>query len=43
MSLTGEKMEISQIKKTLIDQKNMNLSSNLYHKTQLDKVCEIQK
>ena len=29
-------MEISQIKKALIDQKNMNLSGNLYHKTQLD-------
>ena len=29
-------MEISRIKKALIDQKNMNLSGNLYHKTQLD-------
>ena len=36
MSLTGGKMEISRIKKALIDQKNMNLSGNLYHKTQLD-------
>ena len=29
-------MEISKIKKTLIDQKNMNLSGNLYHKTQIE-------
>lgn len=29
-------MEISKIKKALIEQKNMNLSGNLYHKTQLD-------
>lgn len=29
-------MEISKIKKVLIDQKNMNLSGNLYHKIQLD-------
>ena len=29
-------MEISKIKKDLIEQKNMNLSGNLYHKTQLD-------
>ena len=29
-------MEISKIKKALIDQKNMNLKGNLYHKTQLD-------
>ena len=29
-------MDISKIKKALIDQKNMNLSGNLYHKTQLD-------
>ena len=29
-------MEISKIKKTLIEQKNMNLPGNLYHKTQLD-------
>lgn len=29
-------MEISKIKKALIDQKNMNLSGNLYHKTQID-------
>ena len=29
-------MKIGQIKKALIDQKNMNLSGNLYHKTQLD-------
>lgn len=29
-------MEISKIKAALIEQKNMNLSGNLYHKTQLD-------
>ncbi len=29
-------MEISKIKKALVEQKNMNLSGNLYHKTQLD-------
>ena len=29
-------MDISKIKKALIDQKNMSLSGNLYHKTQLD-------
>ena len=29
-------MEISKIKKALIDQKNIGLSGNLYHKTQLD-------
>ena len=29
-------MGISKIKKALIEQKNMNLSGNLYHKTQLD-------
>ena len=29
-------MNIIKIKKALIDQKNMNLSGNLYHKTQLD-------
>ena len=29
-------MEISKIKKVLIEQKNMNLSGNLYHKTQID-------
>ena len=29
-------MEVSQIKKALIDQKNMNLKGNLYHKTQID-------
>lgn len=29
-------MEISNIKKALIEQKNMNLSGSLYHKTQLD-------
>jgi Fic family protein len=29
-------MEISEIKKTLIEQKKINLSGNLYHKTQLD-------
>ena len=29
-------MEVSKIKKTLIEQKNMNLPGNLYHKTQLD-------
>lgn len=29
-------MEISKIKKALKEQKNMNLSGNLYHKTQID-------
>jgi len=29
-------MEISKLKKALIEQKNMNLSGNLYHRTQLD-------
>ena len=29
-------MEVSKIKKALIDQKNIGLSGNLYHKTQLD-------
>lgn len=29
-------MKISKIKKTLIEQKNMSLPGNLYHKTQLD-------
>ena len=29
-------MDISKIKKALIEQKNINLSGNLYHKTQLD-------
>ncbi len=29
-------MGISKIKKALIEQKNMNLSGNLYHKTQID-------
>ena len=29
-------MEINKIKKALIEQKNMNLSGNLYHKTQID-------
>jgi len=29
-------MKISKIKKVLIEQKNMNLSGSLYHKTQLD-------
>ena len=29
-------MEVSKIKKALIEQKNLNLSGNLYHKTQLD-------
>ncbi len=29
-------MEVSKIKKVLIEQKNMNLSGSLYHKTQLD-------
>ena len=29
-------MEISKIKKALIEQKNMNLSGSLYHKTQID-------
>ena len=29
-------MEISKIKKALVEQKNMNLSGSLYHKTQID-------
>ena len=29
-------MEIKDVKKALIEQKSMNLSDNLYHKTQLD-------
>lgn len=29
-------MEVSKIKEKLIEQKNMNLSGNLYHKNQLD-------
>ncbi len=29
-------MQVSEIKKALIEQKNMNLSGNLYHKTQLN-------
>ena len=29
-------MKVNEIKKALIEQKNMNLSGNLYHKTQLD-------
>lgn len=29
-------MEIGKVKKALIEQKNMNLSGNLYHKTQID-------
>ena len=29
-------MEVSKIKKALIEQKNMNLSGSLYHKTQID-------
>lgn len=29
-------MEINKVKKTLIEQKNINLSGNLYHKTQID-------
>ena len=29
-------MEISEIRKALIEQKNMNLSGSLYHKTQID-------
>ena len=29
-------MEISKIKKVLIEQKNIGLSGNLYHKTQID-------
>ena len=29
-------MEISKIKNALIEQKNINLSGNLYHKTQID-------
>ena len=29
-------MEVSKIKKVLIEQKNMNLSGSLYHITQLD-------
>ena len=31
-----KKMEVSKIKKALIEQKNIRLSGNLYHKTQLD-------
>lgn len=29
-------MEVSKIKKALIEQKNMNLPGNLYYKTQID-------
>ncbi len=29
-------MEVNQVKKALLEQKKMNLSGNLYHKTQLD-------
>ncbi len=29
-------MDVNKIKKALIEQKNMNLSGNLYHKTQID-------
>ena len=29
-------MEVSKIKKALVEQKNIGLSGNLYHKTQLD-------
>ena len=29
-------MEVSKIKKSLVEQKNIDLSGNLYHKTQLD-------
>ena len=29
-------MEVSKIKKALIDQKNIGLSGNFYHKTQLN-------
>ena len=29
-------MKIKEIKKALIEQKNMNLSGNLYHKTQIE-------
>ena len=29
-------MEVSKIKKALVEQKNIDLSGNLYHKTQLD-------
>ena len=32
----GKKMEVIKIKKALIEQKNIGLSGNLYHKTQLD-------
>ena len=32
----GKKMEVSKIKKALVEQKNIGLSGNLYHKTQLD-------
>ena len=38
MSTKGgkKKMEISKVKQALIEQKNMNLSGNLYHKTQIE-------
>ncbi len=29
-------MEVNKIKKALLEQKNINLSGNLYHKTQID-------
>ena len=29
-------MKITKIKKALIEQKNINLSGSLYHKTQID-------
>ena len=32
----GENMEVREIKRILIEQKNMNLSGSLYHKTQID-------
>ena len=32
----GKKMKVSKIKKALVEQKNIGLSGNLYHKTQLD-------
>ena len=36
IQIKGVKMEISKIKKALIEQKNIGLSGNLYHKTQID-------
>ena len=36
MFVDEESMVISKEKKALIEQKNMNLSGSLYHKTQID-------